>query len=120
MDTLKRTKEQIHEDAANKRVLVFLKAYIKWVDKGASVDHTIFTSRTGLCTMFQTWGLYRNKNIAMCDLKKHLPWTVNRSLPFNPTPMHYGDECKGDFTHLNPQRINWVKQTIKQLEKDHA
>lgn len=86
-------------------ILSFLEAYLKWADDGAP-SRKPFDRQFGLCTNAAIYGIDYH------DMAGHF----DTDTPFNTSVENYCNET--GIHHLNPKRIQWVKDKIKELKNE--
>ena len=97
---------------------IFYQDYQAWLDEGAPQDAP-FRRYSGLCAnMYEVFlsndcslfGVYR-------ELKQFREAGLDDTLPFNENDFgSYLAEMGEETCHLNPARVNWVKQRIADME----
>ena len=90
-------------------ILDFLESYLKWVHDGAPYRMP-FDPTMGLCSNAAIFGLDYWSMANQFD-------TV---IPFNIDEDEYSYESKRKSHHLNPKRIQWVKDKILELKNEES
>lgn len=106
-----------------KMLLAFLEAWLKWASNpkdnpfgfdnrsGLCLNHNIIWRRKG-CTGLTDEEFNRNVDQLQQLMQRDFP---KRSLtPFNTSVSYYAEATRG-ITHMNPDRIAWVKKIIHEL-----
>ena len=88
-------------------ILSFLEAYLKWIEEGAP-QYKPFDRTFGLCSSAAIYG------IDYYQMAGHF----KTDHPFNPSIYEYTNESNKGTHHLNPKRIQWVKDKIKELRNE--
>ncbi|WP_244832349.1 hypothetical protein [Caballeronia sp. TF1N1] len=94
----------------------FYQAYLWWLTLGANEDMG-FSRYHGLCGALRQWA-NRNAQIEYRQLSDEMrmqfSWERLDFLhPFHPTTQDYNREVDRGEAHLNPKRIQWVKDHVK-------
>lgn len=95
----------------------FYIAYWAWLQDGANEDSYVFSRSTGLCTNLWRYGDYSKDAGDASDIMlsqfRNLELEVTH--PFNKSSEDYWDETYKSRAHLNPKRIEWVRNKVSQL-----
>ena len=96
----------------------FYQEYLAWVDMGAEED-TLFDRNSGLCLQ-----LTRYMREVHPEINKRVPDELHELekqfftadlcpvMPFNNEDRSYWSECFAKTCHLNPKRIQWVRDHV--------
>lgn len=102
---------------SEKVLLKFLKEWLVWATKGYT--HYEFRPYTGLCVNLLKYVSSGDHPAEVFDLLRNLLWEEfgeESDYPFGGID-EYFLESSNHLCHKNPQRIEWVKKTIKSLEE---
>lgn len=102
----------------------FYTAYLAWLESGAEEkDNGVFRRENGLCTNLAR---YRNKecagNAAYFSARDEMysQFTrhgLDRYHPFTPVVGQYLTESIQKIAHLNPDRVQWVKEQVTKFKE---
>lgn len=100
----------------------FLSAWIDWVDAGAPNDDGRFKRWHGLCSNFSTFLFGACETYEEIDREReHLAAAfvvdgLNEEYPFGGEDRYF-EEIESETTHLNEQRIQWVRSKVAQQQE---
>lgn len=112
---------------AKKTLLLFLQEWLAWAEAGAPLGHPRIV-HFGLCSNLFYWHQnkfgggsleYTDAAISFEDLLSKVNNEGNVLYPFNTSISEYTTECRSGTTHLNPKRVQWVKETIAKLQEQN-
>jgi hypothetical protein len=98
------------------RLKAFLHAYIEWVESGAP-ESDVFERFAGLCANSRWW--QQNQGLSGVNLEMELQTHfeidgLDPDYPFG-GQRDYEKEARDDVTHLNEQRLAWVRSKVGQV-----
>jgi hypothetical protein len=95
----------------------FYIAYWAWLQDGAQEDSVVFSRRTGLCTNLWCFGGYSLDASFATEimLSQFHNAGLNITAPFHEFTKDYWKEGQAKLSHLNPKRIEWVRNKVSQL-----
>jgi len=97
----------------SKELTEFYRAYLAWVEAGA-VYSGGFSVRYGLCNNLAKYFHYSNY-VLCCELADQFEEAgLEHTLPFNGDSHEYFYETNSGACHLNPKRIQWVRDHCKE------
>ncbi len=98
-------------------LLEFYTEYLKWVDSGTEKGFP-FETHEGLCSSLERYLTSRGLDFNECDkvvkimAGQFIEAGLNSFYPFNTDKAEYQDECEENSVHLNPARIQWVRDRV--------
>lgn len=94
----------------SKQLTEFYREYSAWLDSGAP-ENAPFKRTAGLCYSIKLlYGRREVTDIVRSEMSAQFcAARLDRSTPFNSDVNTYADESDTCSIHLNPQRIQWVK-----------
>ncbi len=100
----------------------FYAAYFKWLENGAvEIDCTGFMRFTGLCSNLNEYAYMEGYSFNLREGAKEImryqfeTMGLNKDYPFDSKDSYELGYVNRDM-HLNPQRIAWVKDRVKEIE----
>lgn len=102
---------------SEKVFLTFLKEWLEWATEGGKSYE--FKPFSGLCINLLTWVVKGDHPAEVSDILSDLleeEFGEESGYPFGGLD-EYFLESSNHLCHKNPQRIEWVKKTIKSLEE---
>ncbi|MDR5839344.1 hypothetical protein [Caballeronia sp. LZ034LL] len=105
--------EQEFEKSVQSELLTkFYQAYVKWLDEGAPIYHT-FDRHHGLCMNLKRWS-NRYAQVEYGSLIDEMARQLEDVglgflHPFNDNSFSFNYEADRGESHLNPKRIQWVR-----------
>lgn len=101
----------------NEHLLEFLKGYLEWTEN--PVGHPYYSKRHGLCAMAGMIGEHIGNSKAYAlhrEISERLKYEAYPFSDTEPPDEQYANEYWQSTAHLNKKRLEWVRQTIKELE----
>jgi hypothetical protein len=98
----------------------FYIAYLAWIDAGATQSKT-FSRGVGLCSNFDEYMLRAGLDFPKIGEEQRAMYVdhFNYSCyPFHESSFQYADECWSDTCHLNPKRIQWVRDQVAKIKEE--
>lgn len=96
----------------------FYYAWLEWRDAGAE-EHPVFDCNSGLCLQLIRYmrAVHPEINKRMYDEMHEIDVQFFEAnlcpvMPFNDAELTYLSECFAKTTHLNPKRIQWVRDHV--------
>lgn len=99
-------------------LLEFLKSWLAWAEAGGQGPEY---TQDGLCCQIGDF-IRINKSVSDWE-REDMEVRLRHMLPMGMYPFNsldalaYSKECCDEAVHLNPRRLAWVRQTIKELEQ---
>jgi len=88
----------------------FLTEWLAWAESGAP-RHPIFTPKYGLCTNSMNWEDHQTEE-RFWNIHHELKALLIGTFPFG-RKSYDSDEIR-ETQHLNPQRLAWVKEQLRE------
>ena len=111
----------------SKKLVDFLVEYKEWLKRPEGLQ---FSKTQGLCRNLDVWKNYNDVSMYVVDeldellaTHKGVEFGSNEDedkYPFNDGYRDFSRECASAEAHLNPLRIKWVNETIKELLSQEA
>lgn len=106
------------EPAGVRTLVLFYQAYFAWLNSGALKGY-LFDYSGGLCWQLTVWcdncRISKQERNQMLDIMRNdfIRAGMHEDFPFN-DGLHFAfmRECEQRATHLNPKRIQWVKDHV--------